>query len=133
MSVKADAKATAAKTAGAPPAKKLKTDEAKQHNDMSTYFTRITTGKVVKATPEMIEQATLGLQMLKKGTMTKEQKVEFTELFKENKGQKNNNWVKEFKAQLTIAKTECDRVLENYCTRTSGGQSIDSHAGSSQG
>ena len=109
----------AAKSGGAPPAKKHKTEDQKTQNDMTTYFKRLVDGKVVKATPEQIEQATLGLKMVKEGGLTKEQKMEFCECFKTNKGKGNSNWVKDFHATLQISKVENDRVMENYFTRTS--------------
>tara|TARA_B110000196_G_C20870557_1_gene531820 strand:- start:227 stop:700 length:474 start_codon:yes stop_codon:yes gene_type:complete len=118
----ASAKKPAAAAKSQPAAsgtKRTHSDESKSINDTQTFFKRIADGKKKSATPEQIQDAQVGFDLLTSGGLTREQKFEFAQKLQTTKSTKNYQWVREFHASIQVTKEEKEGVLENYYTRTS--------------
>ena len=99
--------------------KRTHSDESKSINDTQTFFKRIADGKKKSATPDQIQDAQVGFDLLTSGGLTREQKFEFAQKLQTTKSTKNYQWVREFHASIQVTKEEKEGVLENYYTRTS--------------
>ena len=98
-----------------PANKKTKTDEQRAVNDAQTYLTRVQAGKVAKVPGDSMEDAKVGLDILR--TCTKAGKLEFAKKVEQSKASKNFAWVRDFKETMTTSQVTVEGVHENYYTR----------------
>ena len=90
-----------------------------EHNDCKTFFTRMAKGFYKKASAQEKKDAQDALDTYQE--LEDDEKKDFVQAFKTNKGSKNFGWVKDFSDRLASRKTTKEEVLEKYMTRISLG------------
>ncbi len=111
-------KPAAAKSAGAPPAKKPRNSDAAAINKAQTWCNRVASGQAKSASGEQIEAAEVGQELLRRGNMCDEQKKDFAHKMAESCKTKTYGWVKTFQSSWKVSRKETEEVTQNYFTRT---------------
>ncbi len=109
---------SAAKSAGAPPAKKARNSDAAAINKAQTWCNRVASGQAKSASGEQIEAAKVGQELLRRGNMCDEQKKDFAHKMAESCKTKTYGWVKTFQSSWKVSRKETEEVTQNYFTRT---------------
>jgi hypothetical protein len=100
--------------AAAVKSKAAKTD-SQLANDAQTFFRRIATGQVAKATDANVQDAKAGLEVF--NTLNKDERVLFAKRLQETKANKNFAWVKDFKQTISKDRLDKNKVIAKYMTR----------------
>ena len=100
--------------AAAVKSKAAKTD-SQICNDAHTFFSRMASGRVAKATDAMQADAKAGLEVYK--TLNKDEKVLFAKKYLDSKTSKSFGWVKDFKQSISKDRVDKNKVVAKYMTR----------------